>query len=150
MVKAELQSVTIFRMKALSKVMTLITAPVYLAAAGLIIHVSVGMVPEHIRGFLESPSFDLLLIFGNFILVFMLLFYISIMLYQFIFKVGFAFLSYVKTSPDWLEVRHWPDAAVRCRWADIERMGKTPSWGASYHQFWLANSETVPYTLFLY
>jgi hypothetical protein len=135
-----------FHLKMRAKVMTLITAPFYLAGAGVLIYFSVGIIPWVVRDVVESSSLDLLLIFVSCMLVQSLLFGISIMLVPFILKIGLAFFSYVKASPGGLEVRLWPGAATRCTWSDVERMGKA-SWGASYHhRFWLNNVEMLEQT----
>jgi hypothetical protein len=132
-----------FRLKASARIVSLITAPFYLAGAGAMIYVSLRILPWFVRDLVESSSLDLLLIFVSCTLVQSLLLGISIMLILVVLKIGLAFSSYVKVSPGGLEVRLWPGAAIRCGWADVERMGKA-SWGASYqHHFWLNNVETL-------
>ena len=58
-------------------------------------------------------------------------------------KVGRPFLSYVDVTPGSLEARIWPSYRVRCRWEDVERMGKNPNWGASYHVLSLKQAEPL-------
>ena len=58
-------------------------------------------------------------------------------------KVGWPFLSYVDVTPGSLEARIWPSYRVRCRWEDVERMGKNPNWGASYHVLRLKQAEPL-------
>lgn len=50
-----------------------------------------------------------------------LIFLVSI--YFLVVTIGNALLSYLKVSPNGLEMRSWPYQGLRCRWEDIERVG---------------------------
>jgi hypothetical protein len=52
-----------------------------------------------------------------------------------ILRIGRAFFSYVLVSPQGLEYRYWPSYRIRCRWGDVECLGKYRSiFGLALHQ----------------
>jgi hypothetical protein len=59
-------------------------------------------------------------------------------------RVGNLVASYVIVSPEALEIRLWPLYHVRLRWEDVERVGKTPSWGGAYEMLSLKEADDLP------
>jgi len=43
--------------------------------------------------------------------------------------LGRLFCTYLKVSPTGIEYRHWPSYGLRCKWDDIESLGKRTSLG---------------------
>jgi hypothetical protein len=58
-----------------------------------------------------------------------------------VFTIGNVFSTYLATSPDGLEYRHWP-RHVRGGWAELERMGES-RWGKPYPFVRFRKSETL-------
>ncbi len=118
--KSEASNVHIFRPKAWVVIQNLLTCFIFLIPLGLFLLMFFTFLDS---AFDEPKSFQVLIIFINILMAILIL----ILGYGFLQQtviVILTFFSFIRTSPDGIELKYVPFKHIRCAWSDVDKLGK--------------------------
>jgi hypothetical protein len=118
--KSEASNVHIFRPKAWAVIQNLLTCFIFLIPLGLFLVMFITFLDS---AFDEPQSFQVLMVFINILMAILIL----ILGYGFLQQITIViliFFSFIRTSPDGIELKYVPFKHIRCAWSDVDKLGK--------------------------